>query len=92
MKALEGITLGDLLSVAQQEIAEEKQKGVVSLLKQKLNILNQTNERISNLQKDLEKQMKVKSDLETLFLKVEEGKWDVINLSEKQAEEKTESK
>ena len=84
MKPIENVNLADVVAEAANEILDEKQKGVVSLIKGKLNELNQATVRISEMEKQLHKEREKAGKLQKWLEEVRAGNWAVLSLSEKQ--------
>ena len=84
MKPIENVNLSDVVAEAANEILDEKHKGVVSLIKGKLNELNQATVRISEMEKQLHKEREKAGKLQKWLEEVRAGNWAVLSLSEKQ--------
>lgn len=86
MKEIAEINLSEIVVEANDQLISEKRKGLVSLMAQKLNELNQAVARKLDAQKKLDAETKNIERLTAWINKVKEGDWSVINLSEKDGE------
>jgi len=86
MKQIEGIDLNNIIEQASAELLAEKEKGLVSLYKSKLNELNQAVSRKMDAQTQVDKEAKNIQRLQGWLKQFKEGNWEVINLSEAREE------
>lgn len=82
MKEVEGVDLSNLVEEASNEILNERRVGLRSLIKSKLNELNQSVTKKAELEKQLAKANKDIERLTSWLEKVKAGDWTVLNLSE----------
>jgi hypothetical protein len=87
MKAIEDVNLGSIVQEAAAQILDERKSGVLSLIKQRLNEFNQSTIKISELERNLEKERQKAERLQKWIEEVKSGNWQVIDLATKKTDD-----
>jgi hypothetical protein len=90
MKPIEGVELADIVVEASQEILNDQRTGLLSLIKGKVNELNQAVNRVAAAKTALSKAEKDVERLSAWLGKVKAGDWAVLSLAEKSEDTKPE--